>query len=89
MFKCTNCNSIDNFGLMLSPNYKGKGTFSKTYNEHGEIKIKIDAFEFIPDLSFMNAHAVCKFCGEIKKWDYCFNEKSKDKKPSADESNLL
>jgi len=78
MFKCTNCNSTDNFGLMLSPNYKGKGDFSLTFNEHGEIKIKLDAFEFVPDLAFMNSHAVCKYCGEIKKWEYNFKDKQND-----------
>lgn len=72
MFRCTNCKSIDNFGLMLSPNYKGKGEYSEKLNDHDEIIINIDGYEFIPDLAFMNAHSVCKYCGEIKIWEYYF-----------------
>lgn len=65
---------------MLNPNYKGKGQFSQSMNEHGEIKFKIDAFEFIPDLAFMNAHAACKYCGEIKNWESFFQKSTKRKK---------
>lgn len=70
MFKCDNCNSIDNFELMISPSYRGEGNFTRTTNTKGEIVIKIDGYTFIPDLAFMNAHAVCKFCGEINIWRY-------------------
>lgn len=72
MFKCKKCNSIDNFGLMLSPSYKGKGEYSQKHNKHDEIVIDIDGYEFVPDLGFMNSHAVCKYCGEIKIWEYYF-----------------
>lgn len=74
MFKCKNCSSIDNFGLMFSPDYKGKGEYSEKLNEHEEIVINVDGYEFIPDLAFMNAHAVCKYCGEIKAWEYYFSK---------------
>lgn len=72
MFKCKACDQVDQFSLLLSPDYTGDGVFSQKYNEHGEIIITIDGFEFIPDLSFMNHHAVCKFCGEINCFDYYF-----------------
>lgn len=72
MFKCKNCQSIDNFSLMISSNYKGKGDYSHKNNEHGEIVINIDGYIFVPDLAFMNGHAVCKYCGEIKTWEYYF-----------------
>ncbi|MFH0702489.1 MAG: hypothetical protein V2B14_02985 [bacterium] len=72
MFRCKNCKSLDSFGLMLSPNYKGERKYSEKFNEHDEIIINIDGYEFIPDLGFMNAHAVCKYCGEIKTWEYYF-----------------
>ena len=72
MFRCKNCKSVDNFGLLLSPGYKGKGEYSEKFNEHGEIVVNIDGYEFIPDLAFMNSHAVCKYCGEIKTWEYYF-----------------
>ena len=60
MFRCKKCGTVDDFGLMLNPGYKGKGEFSKTINEHDELLFNIDGYEFIPDLGFMNAHAVCK-----------------------------
>lgn len=78
MFKCKNCDSIDNFGLMLSPGYKGKGVYSEKRNEHDEIIVNIDGYEFIPDLAFMNSHSVCKYCGEIKKWEYYFPKVKED-----------
>ncbi|HBH17537.1 MAG TPA: hypothetical protein DDX14_01070 [Cyanobacteria bacterium UBA9579] len=72
MFRCTKCKSVDNFGLMMSPAYKGQGQYSEKFNEHGEIIINVDGYEFIPDLAFMNSHSVCKYCGEIKTWEYYF-----------------
>lgn len=72
MLRCKKCKSIDNFSLMLNPDYKGKGEYSEKLNQYGEILINIDGYEFIPDLAFMNAHAVCKYCGEIKNWEYYF-----------------
>lgn len=78
MFKCKNCESIDNFGLMLSPDYKGKGIITEKLNEHDEIILNVDGYEFIPDLAFMNSHAVCKYCGEIKIWDYYFSKFHRD-----------
>jgi len=80
MFRCKNCKSKDNFGLMLSPFYKGKGEYSERFNEHGEVIINIDGYEFIPDLAFMNAHAVCKYCGEIKIWEYYFPKPHQERK---------
>lgn len=78
MFKCTQCQQIDNFSLMLSSDYTGPGVFSQTRNEHNEIVINVDGFEFIPDLSFMNSHAVCKYCNTIHSFEYCFAEFTKD-----------
>ena len=72
MFRCIKCKSVDNFGLMFSPEYKGKRNYSQTLNEKDEIVINVDDYEFIPDLGFMNGHAVCKYCGEIKIWEYYF-----------------
>lgn len=72
MFKCKKCDSIDNYGLVFNPNYKGAGVFKQSLNEHDEIVFNIDDYEFIPDLGFMNSHAVCRFCGEIKCWEYYF-----------------
>lgn len=77
MFRCIECQQVDNFSLMLSSDYKGPGVFSQTFNEHGEIIINIDGFEFIPDLAFMNSHAVCKFCGTINNFEYYFEKESK------------
>ena len=79
MFRCTSCKQVDNFSLMLSENYDGPGVFRQDVNEHGEIIINIDGFEFIPDLSFMNSHAVCKFCGAIHCFEYYFDNIKKDK----------
>lgn len=83
MFKCKNCKSVDNYGLVFNPNYKGAGVFTKALNEHDEIIFNVDGYEFIPDLGFMNAHAVCQFCGEIKCWEYYFPKfKGKEEKSS-------
>jgi hypothetical protein len=59
---------------MISPEYKGDGRFSRTHNSKGEIVITVDNYTFVPDLAFMNAHAVCKYCGEINMWRYYFSE---------------
>jgi hypothetical protein len=74
MFRCTKCNHIDQFELMFSPDYKGKGVISRETNPKGEIIITVDGYTFTPDLMFMNGHAVCSFCGEINKWEYCFEK---------------
>lgn len=70
MFICENCQSVDKFELMISPDYQGEGKFSKEKNSKGEIVITIDSYKFTPDLAFMNAHAVCRYCGEINTWRY-------------------
>lgn len=70
MFKCKKCNSIDKFELMFSPSYSGSKQFEVTYTKNNDIKINVDGFTFIPDLSFMNSHAVCRYCGNINCWDY-------------------
>ena len=62
MFKCKNCNSIDKFELMFSPDYKGKKRFSYSYNENNEIEMLVDGYTFVPDLMFMNQFAVCRYC---------------------------
>ena len=43
---------------------------SYTYDKNGNIIITVDGYTFKPDLSFMNDHAVCKYCGLIYTWDY-------------------
>lgn len=70
MFICKNCKSIDKFELMFSPDYKGNQEFSKRYLPNGDIEITVDGYVFKPDLTFMNSHAVCKYCGQIYIWDY-------------------
>ena len=70
MFYCKKCKSIDKFELMFSPDYKGSQVFEKTYLDNGNIQITVDGYSFIPDLSFMNNHAVCRYCGNIYIWDY-------------------
>ncbi len=70
MFKCKKCNSIDKFELMFSPEYKGSKSFSTEYTKNGDIKITVDGYTFIPDIKFMNTHAVCRYCGNINCWDY-------------------
>lgn len=70
MFKCRKCNSVDKFELMFSPDYKGTKDFEVSYTKNKDIKINVDGYLFVPDLRFMNAHAVCKHCGSINCWDY-------------------
>lgn len=70
MFKCKKCNSIDKFELMFSPDYKGDKAFEKKHTKSGDIQITVDGYTFVPDLTFMNNHAVCRFCGNIYIWDY-------------------
>ena len=70
MFICKNCKSTDKFELMFSPDYQGEKTFLQEYNQNGEIEITVDGYKFVPDLQFMNDHAVCKYCGQIYMWDY-------------------
>ncbi len=70
MFKCKKCKSIDKFELMFSPEYQGERSFGKNYTNGGDIQITVDGYTFTPDLSFMNNHAVCKYCGNIYIWDY-------------------
>ena len=70
MFICRNCKSVDNFELMFSPDYAGSHKFEKKYNSRGELEITVDGYIFVPDLQFMNDHAVCKYCGQIYIWDY-------------------
>ena len=70
MFKCRKCNSTDKFELMFSPSYKGSKTFEVSYTKNKDIQINVDGYLFIPDLRFMNGHAVCKYCGNINCWDY-------------------
>lgn len=70
MFICKNCKSIDKFELMFSPDYNGERNFRQCYNAQDEIEISVDGYTFVPDLTFMNEHAICKYCGQIYKWDY-------------------
>ena len=70
MFKCKKCNSVDKFELMFNPEYKGAKIFEVKYTKNKDIQITVDGCTFIPDLMFMNAHAVCGFCGSINQWDY-------------------
>ena len=70
MFVCKNCKSVDKFELMFAPGYKGGKNFERKYNENGDIVITVDGYTFVPDLNFMNHHAVCRYCGQIYMWDY-------------------
>lgn len=70
MFICKNCQSKDKFELMFSPDYKGSRMFEQKYNKNNELEITVDGYTFIPDIQFMNAHAVCRYCGQIYMWDY-------------------
>ena len=70
MFKCKKCNSVDKFEMMFSPEYKGPKNFSIQYTKNNDIQISVDGYTFIPDMSFMNKHAVCRYCGNINCWDY-------------------
>ena len=74
MFKCNKCKRKDRFELMFSPEYKGKCVMEKTVNNKGHIIITVDGYTFIPDLEFMNAHAVCNYCGSINCWEYSFDK---------------
>jgi hypothetical protein len=55
---------------MFAPGYKGSKDYKQEYNENKDIVIAIDGYTFIPDLNFMNRHAVCRYCGQIYIWDY-------------------
>lgn len=70
MFVCKNCKSVDKFELMFNPEYRGNCDFSYVYDKDGNLKMTVDGFTFVPDLAFMNSHAVCKHCGSLFKWDY-------------------
>ena len=70
MFACKNCKSIDKFELMFIPNYQGPKNFEISKSVNGDIQITVDGYTFIPDLTFMNNHAVCRYCGQIHCWDY-------------------
>ena len=74
MFICKNCKSVDKFELMFSPDYRGEKVFLQEYNQNGEIEITVDGYKFVPDLQFMNEHAVCKYCGQIYMRDYEVNK---------------
>ena len=75
MFICKNCKSEDKFELMFSPDYHGEKKYEKSYNKKNELQISVDGYTFIPDLQFMNEHAVCRYCGQIYMWDYNYKEK--------------
>ena len=70
MFKCKECKMEDKFELMISPLYKGEKSICVEYTKNKDIKITVDSYTFIPDLSFMNEYAVCSYCGSINCWDY-------------------
>jgi hypothetical protein len=53
---------------MMKKNYHGEGKIEKTYDRKKRLKITVDGYTFIPDLDFMNNHAVCAYCGEIYGW---------------------
>lgn len=55
---------------MFAPNYNGAKNYKQEYNKNNDIVISIDGYTFIPDLGFMNKHAVCRYCGQIYTWDY-------------------
>lgn len=74
MFRCDNCKKVDKFELMLSPDYRGEGVVKQSFNNKDQIVIVVDGYEFIPDLPFMNGHAVCKYCGNINSWEYFYSE---------------
>jgi len=70
MFVCKNCKSVDKFELMFAPGYRGNKSYKQEYNKDNDIVITVDGYTFIPDLGFMNKHAVCRYCGQIYTWDY-------------------
>ena len=51
-------------------NYKGAKEFNVQYTKNKDIQITVDGYTFIPDIRFMNTHAVCRYCGNIGCWDY-------------------
>lgn len=70
MFICKNCKSVDKFELMFDENYQGIKEYKFYYDKKGDMIIDVNGYNFKPDLSFMNNHAVCKYCGQIYIWDY-------------------
>lgn len=70
MFRCKKCNSIDKFEVMFNPDYKGPKNYEVKCTKNNDIQISVDGYTFIPDLNFMNKHAVCRYCGNINCWDY-------------------
>lgn len=72
MFRCTSCKKTDKFELMFSPDYTGDKNFIVKINSRDELILTVDGYEFVPDLDFMNNHAVCKYCGNINCWEYYF-----------------
>ncbi len=70
MFVCKKCKAKDNFELMFNSEYKGEKELKKTVNKKGRVQITADGYTFTPDLTFMNNHAVCGYCGSIYCWDY-------------------
>ena len=70
MFVCKKCKRVDNFELMFSPDYQGERKIERSIDSKGNIKITADGYTFIPDLTFMNNHAVRGYCGSIYCWDY-------------------
>jgi len=70
MFICKKCKRVDKFELMFSPDYQGEMKIERTVDSKGNIKITADGYTFVPDLTFMNNHAVCGYCGSIYSWDY-------------------
>lgn len=70
MFICKNCKNKDKFELMPSSAYNGKNILQKNYDDKNALEITIDEYSFIPDLQFMNQHAVCRYCGQTYIWEY-------------------
>ncbi len=70
MFTCTKCNHTDKFDLFTSPEYKGEGKIDFSFDKNKSLKIYADDYTFSPDLSFMNKHAICSYCGSICSWKY-------------------
>ena len=80
MFKCRNCKSVDKFELMFSKDYDKEKTYTQAYNEKNQIEITVGDYTFIPDLNFMNEHAVCRYCGQIYIWEKEEKNEKKQKK---------
>ena len=53
---------------MFNPEYKGEKNIQKSIDKNGNIHITTDNYTFIPDINFMNKHAVCSYCGSIYCW---------------------